>query len=412
MSNLDLYQRRMKDSTKISRSKLIDNKIKTFQRALDKSYNSTEVESNGEKYQALITGIPTSPLITKKNYAAMLEHNSAVGDEIFWIENDSYWLITEHDSTEKAIFQGSIQHALYELRWRHPKTGEEYYARACAKGPDETTISNGVKNSVFFDRFTDSLYLIVSSKVEGAEFLKRYFEIMINKKKWRIEVLNDVTHPDLLYIQLIERPIDRDTDTDDLVDGKKPYEIKIMSSLDGVENIEENTEVNIKPTVFRDGSVLLEEPFKVICDNCTLQNESLLFNTIGKATVTIKLKNFDFEKTWHIEVIEEIIEKKVYRSIIGNDVVKTLTTTKLDFLDTINGVEQISQGEWKFGDANNKKAPKEKFEDYFTVIEGVNNNELKLKVKNKTGLVILSYVLETDEIYTKEIKIVPLFGRS
>ena len=44
---------------------------------------------------------------------------------------------------------------------------------------------------------------------------------MANGKKWEIQVVDNFTNTDLIYLQLIEEPIDRDADTVDLVDGKK-----------------------------------------------------------------------------------------------------------------------------------------------------------------------------------------------
>ena len=183
MSNLDLYQKRLRDSRKIPKSKLVDLKIKTFKKALERSYNSEIVRVNDDEFKALITGIPTQPKIGKKNFATLRDHGCEVGDEIYWLSNDSYWLITEHDETEGAIFQGSVEKALYELKWKDPITDRIYSARACAKGPDETTIGSGVKHGIMFDTLTDSLYLIVSAKAQGSHLLKRYTELMVNGKK-------------------------------------------------------------------------------------------------------------------------------------------------------------------------------------------------------------------------------------
>ena len=71
MNNLDLYQKRLRDSRKISKSKLVDLKIKTFEKALERSYNSEVVQVNGNEFKALITGIPTQPRIEKKNFATL-----------------------------------------------------------------------------------------------------------------------------------------------------------------------------------------------------------------------------------------------------------------------------------------------------------------------------------------------------
>ena len=110
--------------------------------------------------------MPSLPKIAKKIFATLLENNCKVGDEIYWQSNNSYWIISEHDDTEVSIFQGSIQ-KLCILKWKDPLTDEIYEARACAKGPDETVIGDGVKHSIMFDTVTDSLYLIVSAKKRG-----------------------------------------------------------------------------------------------------------------------------------------------------------------------------------------------------------------------------------------------------
>ena len=101
------------------------------------------MQVNDDEFKALITGIPTQPKIGKKNFAALRDHGCEVGDEIYWPSNDSHWLITEHDEAEGAIFQGSIEKTLYELKWKDP-ISIEYIVPEHAKGPDETTIGNGV----------------------------------------------------------------------------------------------------------------------------------------------------------------------------------------------------------------------------------------------------------------------------
>ena len=398
MDNLDLYQMRLKDSRKISKSKLVDTKIKTFKRALASSYNSEIVISNNNEFEALITGIPTTPKIGKKNFATLLDNNCETGDELYWPANDSFWLITEHDDTEGAIFQGSVQRALYELKWRDPVLNKVYSARACVKGPDETTINDGVKHSILFDTLTDSLYLIVSSKVEGSEYLKRYFELMVDGRKWRIEVVDAMTRNNLLYMQLMESPKDRDKDTEDMVGGKEEVNFTMSSSLDNISFVDLNSEIDFSPILLRNGRVLDRGEVEISVRNCTYNENKILFNQLGLSSITVNFKNYNEIFRLELSVVSDNIESVIVEEIIGNRSVRTLSTNVYTAVDTLNGAPRSTTGVWSCDD------------NYFEKIF-VGDTEIILKARNKTGTTSIRYVSDTADI-TKEVKIVPLFGGS
>ena len=394
--NLNLYQNRLLASRKISRDRLIGTKVKTFKRALESSYNAAEVESNQREFKALITGIPTSPKIGKKRFATLLDNDCKVGDYVYWPENNSHWLISEHDSTEISIFQGAMQRALYQLKWKDPILDKVYNARACAKGPDETTISDGVKHAIQFDVVTNSLYLIVSARVEGVHLLKRYFELMVNGRKWHIEVVDDFTEPDLIYLQLLETPFDRDADTEDLVGGKNPAIFSAKSVLDGLTEVVLGTEVNFSPVLLRNDSVLHSEKIKILTTNCMLDGNLLTFNELGLSSVTVKFEDYNKSFTWKLEVSEEVEGAFLIREIMGSETIKTLSTNNYVMVNTVNGETQLDAGIWKYDG------------DYFTSTLDT-NDLLTLKTKNKTGNTVITYTTG-DFVVEKVIKVVPLFG--
>lgn len=398
MNNLDLYRKRLEDSQKILKSTLIKNKVKTFNRALLRSYNSEEVEKNGQRFQALVTGIPTTPKIGKKFFATLLDNNCETGDEIFWGRANSHWIITEHDETEAAVFQGTIEKALYNLSWRDPITGEIYFARACAKGPDETTISDGVKHSIFFDEFTDSLYLIVSSKNKGTELLDDYFEIMVDGSKWRIEVVDNKTRENLLYIQLMERPIDRDKDTEDLVDGKERIEINMHSSLTTINKIELGSTLDFKPFLTRNGSILDRGEMEINVTNCSYLNNELTFDKLGIASITVEFKDYDLFFEEEVEVVENNNKTIEVKELVGAELVKTFATATYSFVHRINGVDQSVNGDWEYDDT------------FFDLVLK-DNNTLELRVKNKTGNTKIIY-RDFGVTETIDIKVIPMFGGS
>lgn len=398
MDNLNLYQNRIRDSRKISKSKLTDWKIKTFEKALEKSYNSEVVQTNNDEFKALITGIPTQPKIGKKSFAALRDHGCEVGDEIYWLSNDSYWLITEHDETEGAIFQGSVEKALYELKWKDPISDRIYSARACAKGPDETTIGNGVKHAIMFDTLTDSLYLIVSAKAEGSHLLKRYTELMVNGKKWRIEVVDNMTRENLIYMQLMETPFDRDSDTDEVAGGKVTTDFTVRSSLDKIEFADLDSTIDFTPLLLRNGSVVNTEDIEIRATNCTYEDNMITFDKIGLSSIRVNFKEYEQVFTWSLEIVEHNHEQVIIREILGAKQVKTFDTIDLHAADLLNGKQQSSEGQWIFD------------EDYFTLVKD-HGIQLKLKVKNKTGTTTVEFI-GVDLHLETEIKIVPMFGGS
>jgi len=398
MNNLDLYQKRLRDSRKISKSKLVDLKIKTFEKALERSYNSEVVQVNGNEFKALITGIPTQPRIEKKNFATLRDHGCEVGDEIYWLSNGSYWLITEHDVTEGAIFQGSIEKALYELKWKDPISDKIYSARACAKGPDETRIGSSVKHAIMFDTLTDSLYLIVSAKVQGSHLLKRYTELMVNGKKWRIEVVNNITRKNLIFMQLTETPINRDSDTDEIAGGKVTADFTVKSSLDKIEFVDLNSTIDFVPLLLKNGSVVNTKDIEIETTNCTYKDNMITFDRIGSSSIRVNFKEYEQVFTWSLEVVEDNHEQVIVREILSDKQVKTFSIIDLYAVDLLNGKQQTFEGQWTFD------------ENYFTLIkeDGI---QLKLQVKNKTGTTTVKFTGENLYLET-EIKIVPIFGGS
>lgn len=398
MDNFDLYQMRLGDSRKIAKSKLVDIKIKTFKRALDSSYNSESVSMGDNEFQALITGIPTSPLINKKNFATLLDNECEVGDSLYWGSNNSHWLITEHDSTEGAVFQGSIERALYELKWKDPVLDKIYSTRACAKGPDETTIGDGVKHSIFFDVLTDSLYLIVSGKAEGVEFLTRYSEIMVDSKKWRIEVEDSTTKENLIFLQLTEASFDRDKDTEDVVGGKEEVVFVMDTPLDGVSTIAHNSEINFVPTLLRNGKVLDRGEILVRATNCTYNDNRIVFDRLGLSSITVNFKDYNEIFKIEINVVEETIEKNITKKIIGSESLRTFNVYEYTALHTENGQSVIVPGVWTYD--------KNFFEE--VLIDG---NIITLKAKNKPGKTEITFANGEIEV-SKEVRIVPLFGGS
>lgn len=402
VENYELYQKRLVASGKISKEKLMELKLNTFKKALSSSYNAeTVVLNDSAEFKALVSNIPTSPKIDEKNFATLVEHGCEIGDVIYRPEVDSFWLISKRDDAEPATFQGVIMKSLYVLKWKDPETNEIYTSRASVKGPDETVISEGVKHSIIYTRPTDSLYLIVPIKAKGSHLLRKNFELMVDGRKWSIQVADRYTHKDdFVYLQLLEESFDRDADTEEVAGGKNEYKYEVKSVLDDLTSVSLDSQVIFKPVLFRNG-ISFSQVLNVECENCEYQEGVITFSQEGSTVVRVRFADYDYEFVWEVEVVAEVAEDVLSREIIGADSIKTLGIEIFEFVNVVNGVAQPLIGEWNFD------------ENYFT-LEEIDGLKVKLKTKNKTGATNIMFSFEEDEeikSFAKEVKIIPLFGR-
>lgn len=395
MDNYDLFQQRLTTSTKIPKDKLRLDKVNTFKRALNSSYNSEVVSCDNNEFQALISSITAAPAIDRKSFSTLVDNECAVGSTIYWIEDDSYWIITEHSLAEKAIFQGFIDKALYELNWKNLDTGKVYTQWTCAKGPTQKSIDDGTKNSILYDMFTDTLYLLIPKNIPGIDLLQRYFEVMINGKKWKIEVVDNITNPYLIGLQLKEVAVNRDTDTETMVDGNVEVNFLLFSALDNIEELTINDSVVLNPMLYKNGK-LEDLDYVISVKNCTNNAGTITFNTLGNAIVDIVYKDISKSYKYTVSIVADSAADVSLIDIIGNDTVKTLNSVVYTFVNLKNGVHTSIDGSWIVDNL------------YFTIVNQSHDN-ISLKATNKTGTTEIKYIFEEDE-YTKEVKIIPMFG--
>lgn len=395
MDNYDLFQQRLATSTKIPKDKLRLDKVNTFKRALNSSYNSEVVSCDDVEFQALISSITAAPAIDRKSFSTLVDNECAVGSTIYWIEDDSYWIITEHSLAEKAIFQGYIDQALYELNWKDLNTGKVYTQWACAEGPSQKSITDGTKNSILYDMFTDTLHLLIPNNIPGIDLLQRYFEVMINGKKWKINVVDNITNPSLIGLQLKEIAVDRDTDTDILVDGNIEVNFLLFSALDNIEELTIHDSVVLNPMLYKNGK-LEDLDYVISVKNCTNNAGTITFNTLGNAIVDIVYKDISKSYKYTVNIVADSAADVSLVNIIGNDTVKTLNSVVYTFVNLKNGVHSSIDGSWIVDSL------------YFTIVNQSHDN-ISLKATNKTGTTEITYIFEGYG-YTKEIKIIPMFG--
>lgn len=402
IDNYDLFQKRLKTSATIPLEKLEEDKMKTFEIALERSYNREIVErKDGSQIKCLISGINTQPKIEKKSFSTLVKNNCDVGEVLYWPRRNSYWIITDMEETEKNIFQGYISQALYHLKWLDPETGIVYDEWACTKGPEETTISDGVKHNIKYDNLNQSLYLMMPKNSKGMELLDRYFELFVNGRKWKVQVADRYSYDKLVILQLVESLINEDTDDteNEIVDGKIDINYLFSCSLDGIDSLKRGQEFALLFSLYKNEELSTLSP-QILTENCYYENNKLIFNSAGEASITFNYPDINKTYEYFITVTEDEIVNELL-SIVGDSIVRTMTYNIFAFEYILNGEKIEVQGQWSFD------------EDYFNVISE-DNKEIKLKVKNKVGSTSLAYYFEKDneiKTVTFDIKIKSIYER-
>ena len=398
MDNFSLYKLRLETSNKIPKDLLIQGKRRTMQGALNSTYNSETILWNGQQIKALITDINTLPRIDRKHLSS-LETDIDVGDVIHWVETDSRWLITFKSLSERAIFQGFISEARFNLRWRDLNTGRVYEAWAAARGPEQVSISDGVKGNIVYDEFTDSGYIMLPANTPGIEFLKRYEEIVLNGKRWGIEIVDKTTYKNLVAINLKEVAFDKEKDSEDLANKFYEIDFTFFSALDDLNKVTLGDEIELKPVLKRNGDIVSFD-YTVEVENCSYDEETgkVVFDSLDVASVIVNYNDLEENFGYIVEVLEEVAEEVTVSNIIGNAVMRTMTSEVYTMRNLVNGIQVDLTGNWEVNSP--------------LVNHSVNpDGSVTLTARNRTGKVILKYTSEENEYY-KEITIIPIFGRS
>ena len=403
IDNYDLFQKRLKTSATIPLNKLEEDKLKTFKIALERSYNREIVErKDGSQIKCLISGINTQPKIEKKSFSTLTENNCDVGEVLYWVRRNSRWIITDMEETEKSIFQGYINQALYHLKWLDKETGTIYDEWACTKGPEETTIPDGVKHNIKYDNLNQSLYLMMPKYSDGMDLLDRYFELFVNGRKWKIQSTDRYSYDKLVTLQLVESLINEDTDDteNEIVDGKIDIDYLFSCSLDGIDSLKRDQESTLLFSLYKNKEISTLEP-QISVENCRYENGKIIFDSVGEAHIIFNYPDIDKTYEYLITITEDEVINEV-ASIVGESIVKTMTYNTFAFDYTLNGEKVEVQGVWSFD------------KNYFDVISE-SNKEIKLKVKNKVGSTSLTYSFTKEEetkTVTFDIKVKSIYERS
>lgn len=222
MNELELMKLRL--CNKAQQDRMIQDKRKSFDKAVLYSYQGAHVKKIGEEKTAPAL---INPNATKQDYDDKIisigfEYEYSPGTVFEWI-NGTKWLVYLQDLTELAYFRGDVRKCSYEISWRNSK-GELKNTFAALRGPKETTIESSITSNISIDSPNHTLYIMLPKNDDTVEYFTRYSEFYLKNSKicWKVQAIDDISMPGILEINAIEYYSNKDADDIDqgLVDEK------------------------------------------------------------------------------------------------------------------------------------------------------------------------------------------------
>lgn len=242
MNNLELMRKRLEYQGGIEQDKrMIQDKYRTFLGSLKYSYQACNVELAQDRDYSLRTEDGNIvPLVSEMHRALInpdklkqdyddkifsIDYNSGFkpGDVFSWqleYGPTTQWIIYLQAVTEDAYFKGEIRRCRYLIKFRDDQDGKVYATYAAIRGPVETKIESIQKNQIRIDVPNLSLNILLPRNEQTLRLFKRYSEFMFDGKCWRVQAPDSISMDGVLEINAEEYYKDRDTDTDDVKDGK------------------------------------------------------------------------------------------------------------------------------------------------------------------------------------------------
>lgn len=327
MTNLELMRKRLEWQGGIRQEdRMIKDKWRTLQKALQYSYQSCSVQMVQKSFQVLDASLDAidnemgiypiyraliNPDKVKQDYddkIISIDHMAKYepGDVFEWKRTGTYWIIYLEEITEDAYFRGEIRRCRYKIKFKD-QDGKWCETWAAIRGPVETQIESIQKNQERLDKPNLSLNILMPRNEKTIHAFDRYKEFLFAGRCWKVQAPDDISMRNVIEVNAEEDYINRDTDDieNSMKDGLvfEPVDPTPESGILG--------ETFIKPLIKETYSVeepngtwsILEKDFPVtLCPN---ENKAvdLVWNksTHGQFTLIWEKENITLEKVIVVE---------------------------------------------------------------------------------------------------------------
>lgn len=248
MSITDTLNKRLNYHGGNAEGRMIDDKLRSLNKALLYSYQSETIGLYNYKtqeydryfrclinpdklkpdYDNKILSIPyediqlNAPKIGKTNQGK-IPTNIKPGDVFYWKETDTYWIVYLNYREEKAYFRAEIRKCDLEVEINKHKY-KVYY-----RGPVETTIQWNQKSNTSWNDLNYSAIIFITKNKETEEFFHRFQILKIRGQNWEVAAVDDSSGEGIIEVQLAEthnNPIE-DVRIEEIKEQKKQEIVEI-----------------------------------------------------------------------------------------------------------------------------------------------------------------------------------------
>lgn len=307
MNNLELMRKRFEYQGGIAQDeRMINDKYRTFLRALKYSYQACDVELiqpfsscltnedlKYQKYRALINSDKTKQDYDDKILSIDYNSGFGPGDVFYWIGTQTYWIIYLQALTEDSYFRGEIRRCKYQIKFRDEE-GNFLSTWAAIRGPVETQIDSIQKNQIRVDRPNLSLNILLPKNEKTLKAFDRYREFIFAGRCWRVEAPDSISMENIIEINAEEYFIDRETDND-VKNGL------VVEPIDPSPNTEIKGETFIKPKMMKRYKspepggkwIIIEKKIPVTMNCADNSNIDIIWNSMVSGQFTLQWNKGD-----------------------------------------------------------------------------------------------------------------------
>lgn len=346
MDNLINMQRRLNYLGGNADSRLVKQKLDTFNKALLYSYQSASVAIDNMHCRVLINPDKVKQDYDDKIVSAHFDIGLKPGDIFYWEDTSTYWIIYLSQLTERAYFRGSIRKCNYQIQWVDEK-GIQRSSRAAVRGPVETKIVSDLKGNISYDLPNSTLNILIPNNEHTIKVFKRYFKIMLDSLAWEVQSIDTTSMPGIIEVALKEGYSNSHKDTDDLINGKIVKTPNVLSSLDNIEEISIEQNFGLWTSFVLDGEdVGLAYEYQILKGSAEIVENNLIIHELESIEVQLRVPELDLKKNYFIQGVEEAGANVSY-NIEGSFLVKPYGESTYTVRKYRDGIAMEPDGEWE-----------------------------------------------------------------
>lgn len=188
-------------------NRMIENKLKSFHRALLYSYQAAWIHKEGSLegwVRALINPDKVKFDYDEKIISVDFLHKFQPGSVFEWPKGSgTRWIIYKQELSELAYFRGNVRRCQL-IEAIDPDTKEKVKVWAAIRGPVETAINTILKSNIAADIPNYSLEIYMPNTEQNRKLFDRYMRFTFAGKYWQVQVQDNISTPGIIKVAALE----------------------------------------------------------------------------------------------------------------------------------------------------------------------------------------------------------------